>query len=174
MATITNMLVSAAGDLMVGQSHQFAATAIFDDGSYQDVTAAALWNSSVPAVASVDASGLAEAEAEGDTTITATYLGIDGSTVLTVDPAPPPPPPVPTPCALLQQAYVQMGLLMSGQATAAIDTPQLGRVEFTQTTIGNLQRWIQMLAGQCIASGGTLPPGYTYQSRRPISIEALP
>ena len=87
---------------------------------------------------------------------------------------PPATPPATGPCALLQLALGQLGLLMSGQATAAIETPQLGRVEFTRTNVGDLQRLIQTLGAQCAACGGQMPAGYNYLPRRPISIQGWP
>ena len=66
-----------------------------------------------------------------------------------------------------------MALLMSGQATAAIETPQLGRVEFTQANVGNLQRLIDQLAYQCALENGDYCAARRAR-RRPISLEAWP
>jgi len=73
------------------------------------------------------------------------------------------------PCQLLALARQQLFLLMSGQGVAAIETPELGRVEFAASNVADLQRLIDSLAGQCAAAGGQ-PSG----RRRPISVEAWP
>jgi hypothetical protein len=82
-----------------------------------------------------------------------------------------PAPPSPDYCALLAAAQQQMGLLMSGQAVAAIETPLLGRVEYNQTNRGSLQMYIEQLRALCAAQNGQ----YCYgPRRRPISFEACP
>lgn len=72
----------------VGATRQFTATAVFTDNSTRDVTAQATWSSSDSAIAVVLGSagnaGRASAVAEGKTTITATYKGVSGTTVLAV------------------------------------------------------------------------------------------
>jgi gpW len=73
------------------------------------------------------------------------------------------------PCAQLAAAQAQLLLLAGGQATVAIDTPQLGRVEFNKGSIGDLQRMVDMLRAQCAES-----QGITMARRRPISVEAIP
>lgn len=74
-----------------------------------------------------------------------------------------------TPCEVLAQAQAQMFLLMSGGATVAVETPQLGRVEFSPGSIGDLQRLIDLLKAQCAES-----QGLAVARRRPISVEAVP
>jgi trimeric autotransporter adhesin len=72
----------------VGATRQFTATAVFSDNSIRDVTAQATWSSSDSAVSVVLSSGptagRASAVAEGKATITATYKGVSGTTVLAV------------------------------------------------------------------------------------------
>jgi hypothetical protein len=79
------------------------------------------------------------------------------------------PPPL-TPCDLLVLAKSQMIALVSGQAVAEVETPQLGRVVYTKADIPQLQRIIDGLAADCAALTGSTTPG----RRRPISIEAWP
>lgn len=71
-----------------GTSRQFTAIAVFDDATTQDVSAQAEWSSSSPAVATVgngaDDKGLALAVDIGTTTVSASYLGRTGATLLTV------------------------------------------------------------------------------------------
>ncbi len=71
-----------------GLTTQFTAIGVFTDGTTQDLTASAVWNSSNVAVAPISnasgSSGLATNAAIGTTTIGAKYDGITGSTLYTV------------------------------------------------------------------------------------------
>jgi uncharacterized protein YjdB len=72
--------------MTVGQSTQFTATATYGNGSHpttQNITSGLSWVSSTPAVATVDASGVATAVGPGTTTITASAAGFDGPAVST-------------------------------------------------------------------------------------------
>ncbi|MGO9326469.1 MAG: Ig domain-containing protein, partial [Terracidiphilus sp.] len=67
----------------VGQTAQFTATGVFGHGknhpsSTQDLTDTATWTSSVPAVATVSAAGVATGLSAGTTTITASINGFTG------------------------------------------------------------------------------------------------
>lgn len=68
--------------LATGQTVQFTATGTVDHGQHpsssENVTDAVTWTSSAPAVATVNASGLATAVSPGSTTITATMSGFPG------------------------------------------------------------------------------------------------
>jgi len=78
--------------------------------------------------------------------------------------------PLPTdPCQLLQMAQQQMFLLLSGQAVVTLETPQLGRVEYSKADMAGLQRLIDNLTNQCNAQ-----QGLTTSSRKPFSFEAWP
>ncbi len=90
IAGCTNPLVDslavtpATQSLGVGQTVQFTATGTIGHGSNhpsttQDDTDSAIWTSSTPAVASVNATGLATALTAGSTTITATMNGYTGT-----------------------------------------------------------------------------------------------
>lgn len=92
--TVTGAAVSlvevapAAQSIAKGTAQQFAATALFTDGTTQDVTAAAAWTSSDTAIAEVgDAAGtkgLAQGVGVGEAQIRATYLGETDAGTLTV------------------------------------------------------------------------------------------
>ena len=75
-------------NIPVGATRQFTATALFTDNSIRDITASATWSSSDATVAVVASSGptsgRASAVGEGKATITATYKGVSGTTVLSV------------------------------------------------------------------------------------------
>ena len=75
----------------LGTTQQFTATGTYTDGSTQDLTASATWNSSAANVASISnvqgMQGLATSMTVGSSTITATANSISGSTLATVTPA---------------------------------------------------------------------------------------
>jgi gpW len=73
------------------------------------------------------------------------------------------------PCQQLAAAQQQLLLLMSGRATVSVETPQLGRVQFSQGSVADLQRLIDGLTAQCAES-----QGLQSARRRPISIESWP
>jgi len=83
-ATIVSISVSPASvTKAIGQTQRFTATAIYSNGTSQDVTGVATWQSNDVTVVGVsDAAGtegLATALAQGTATITATYQGLKGS-----------------------------------------------------------------------------------------------
>ena len=92
-ATLTNVIVSPANASVQlprrGQgSQQFNATALYSDGSTQDVTQLAAWTSSVSTVATISNQapnqGRTTLISRGVTTINAKYNNVTGSTDLTV------------------------------------------------------------------------------------------
>ena len=84
-ATLLSVAVAPADvSIGVGTTRQFAATGTYDDGTTQDLTAAAIWLTSTPATATISTAGLATAVAKGTTVISATSGGVTGMTTLTV------------------------------------------------------------------------------------------
>ncbi|HYQ02880.1 MAG TPA: Ig-like domain-containing protein [Polyangiaceae bacterium] len=88
-ATVVEIQVTPVQpSVSVGTAVSFAATAIYSDNSTQNVTGQATWTSSTPTVAAISTAngskGQAQALAEGSTTISATFAGTTGSTLLTV------------------------------------------------------------------------------------------
>jgi len=88
--TVVGIVVTPVSpSLNVGQTQQFTATAHFSDGTTQDITASAHWSSSTVGVATINngvsGGGLATAKAIGTTTITATFQGVSGTALLTVN-----------------------------------------------------------------------------------------
>ena len=71
----------------IGVSQQYTASAIYSDGSIQDLVSGATWGSSNPAVASIDSNGLANTLSGGTTTITVTVGAFTDSSTITVVPA---------------------------------------------------------------------------------------
>jgi uncharacterized protein YjdB len=69
-----------------GTTQQFTAVGTFSDGSTQSLPAVT-WSAQPSSIAAIDVSGLASAEAAGNTVITASAGAISGSTSLTVTPA---------------------------------------------------------------------------------------
>src|SRR5208337_5252670 len=66
------------------QTQQFTATGIYSDGSTKDLTASVIWSSSATSIATITSGGNATVLAYGTTIISATFVGITGSTALTV------------------------------------------------------------------------------------------
>lgn len=71
----------------LGVSQQFAATANFSDGSSQDITNVAKWSSSSTSVANITASGFESSSNVGTATISASFGGVNGSSLLAVNAA---------------------------------------------------------------------------------------
>jgi N-acetylneuraminic acid mutarotase len=67
-----------------GLTEQFVATGTFSDTSTADLTNTVTWSSGTPAVATVNATGLARGVATGSATITATSGSVTGRETLTV------------------------------------------------------------------------------------------
>ncbi len=89
-AALTGIDVTpSSASIEVGQSQQFTAMGTFDDDTSRDVTAVVAWSSSVGAIATVDAAGLATGLAVGAATITASSEGVSTGSSLTVTAAPP-------------------------------------------------------------------------------------
>lgn len=87
-ATLTSLAVTPADPTVAaGLTQPFVAIGTFSDGSTQDLTTQVTWSSSNPAVASIDATGLATGLVTGVTTVSASLSGVSGSTTLTVSPA---------------------------------------------------------------------------------------
>lgn len=98
----TNLTVGAIGGAMLqsivitpadatmapGTTRQYAATGGYSDGSTRDLTAQVVWASSNTATATVSnmvtSKGLVSAQSGGNTTLSATFQGVSGSTSLTV------------------------------------------------------------------------------------------
>ncbi|NML63567.1 DUF3494 domain-containing protein [Massilia sp. RP-1-19] len=88
-ASLVNIAVTpATATIALGTTQQFVATAVYSDGSAQDVSTKAAWSSATPAVATVTAaSGNATAVSQGSTVISASFNGKTGAATLTVAPA---------------------------------------------------------------------------------------
>src|SRR6266536_359524 len=87
-ATLVSIAVTPANSSMaVGTTKQFTATGTFTDSSTQDITAVAVWTSSTPTAATINAQGLASSVVTGTTTIGAAFGSVSGSTGLTVSTA---------------------------------------------------------------------------------------
>ncbi|WP_374089793.1 N,N-dimethylformamidase beta subunit family domain-containing protein [Methylomicrobium lacus] len=67
-----------------GTTQQFTATGAYVGGATQNITSQVTWTSATPAVATINASGLASGLSTGTSTISATLGSVNGSTVLTV------------------------------------------------------------------------------------------
>lgn len=65
--------------LALGFNLQLQATGTYSDGSTQDLSASVAWSSSTPGVATVASAGLLSTLSVGDSTIMATFQGVDGT-----------------------------------------------------------------------------------------------
>jgi hypothetical protein len=83
--TVTSITVTGTLSLSaVGQVTQLTATAVMSNGTSQNVTSQATWQSSSSAVATVSSAGVVTAVASGTATITASYQSKSGTLVVTV------------------------------------------------------------------------------------------
>jgi hypothetical protein len=85
-APISITVTPAVLSLGIGGTQQFTATAVFGDGTTQDLTSQVQWVSSAATVALISNSGLANAVGQGTAQITASYEGVSGAATLTVTP----------------------------------------------------------------------------------------
>jgi uncharacterized protein YjdB len=86
-AVLVSIAVTPANrSVAAGQAQQFTATGTYSDGASRDLTAAAVWVSSAPAIATVNAAGLATGVSVGAATISGTFGGMTGNAVLTIPP----------------------------------------------------------------------------------------
>jgi uncharacterized protein YjdB len=88
--TVVNLVVTSIAffgptTVTSGTPTQLMATAMFADGMAQIITNMASWQSSDTGAATVSSSGLVTWVATGTTTITASYLGITGSVVMSAN-----------------------------------------------------------------------------------------
>jgi hypothetical protein len=88
-ATITQIQITPFNPSMpIGFGQALTATALYSDGTKRDVTTAATWTSSDPGSAPVSDTGATKGqvtpEAVAVVTITATYLGVSGTTTVNV------------------------------------------------------------------------------------------
>lgn len=86
-------ITPASPSLAKGTTRQLTATAVYSDGTSQNVTSSANWSSSAPTIASVGNSGsgkgLLTGVNVGSATLTANFQGVDGTTTATVTAATP-------------------------------------------------------------------------------------
>ena len=82
---IQSISVSPAESLsLVGLQNQFTATAVFADGSQQDVTNFSTWSSANPAIATIGSDGISTAVAPGISNIIASFNNASGTAQLAV------------------------------------------------------------------------------------------
>jgi hypothetical protein len=84
--SVTSLVVAPPGAVIpVGQTLQYSATAVFSDGTTQDVTLQSTWASSVPGTATVGSgTGLLTGVAPGALNVTATFNGLTGTVPATI------------------------------------------------------------------------------------------
>jgi uncharacterized protein YjdB len=87
-ATLVSIAVTpATASIAVGAVQQLTATAVYTDGSARDVTTKAAWTSAAPAIATVNAAGLATGASAGTAVVTASFESKSANASLAVLPA---------------------------------------------------------------------------------------
>ena len=82
-ATTTVVIDSGTTTLTaVGESVQLSASETLSDGTSQDITSQATWTSSSPTIIVVSATGVVTAVSLGQSTITATFQGVSGTSAV--------------------------------------------------------------------------------------------
>jgi hypothetical protein len=87
LALVSIAVTPGTASIALGTGQPFVATGTYADNSTLDLTTSATWSSSLPSVATLNATGLATSASIGQTMITATAASIAGSSTLTVTPA---------------------------------------------------------------------------------------
>ncbi len=86
-ATLSSIAIAPPNQTIVrGTTQQFSASGTFNDGSTQDLTSQVTWASGTPAVATINAKGLATGVSTGSSAISAKFGGKTGLTSLNVSP----------------------------------------------------------------------------------------
>jgi Bacterial Ig-like domain (group 2) len=106
--------------IAVGATQQFTATGTYQNSSTADITRSVTWNSATPAVATIDAAGLATGVSAGTSNITATSGAITSNTaVLTVTETPALDQAI-TFAALASKTLAQSPVIVSAQASSGL------------------------------------------------------
>src|SRR5262245_26593937 len=83
--TVNSVAISGTGALTtIGQTAQLSASATLSDGTVQDVTGKATWQSDNPAVVLVTPAGVITGVNFGSTTVKATYQSVTGQLTSTL------------------------------------------------------------------------------------------
>ena len=165
--TLSSIAITpTSATILAGQTKQFKAVGTYSDGSTEDLTIPAPWTSNDTAIATVTSTGLATGVSAGSVVIDCQWEGRFATAALAVTAQ------VYDPCAALATAKAQLAKTVTGGAVRAVETPQLGRVEFANSPSGtaDLMRLINALERECAAATGST----TRVPRGPISIEVDP
>ena len=81
---ITLLISPDSQSIAVGASEMFTANAVYNSGTQRDVTMSGVWTAGDSSVLRVDSPGLVTALAEGQTTLTASYDGVQGQTTVRI------------------------------------------------------------------------------------------
>jgi hypothetical protein len=144
---VTSVVVTPANSTIdVGATQQFTATA--RDANGNPISGKTFeWESSTPAAASINASGLASGHAIGSTTITASVDGVSGSTGLSVT-APPPG---------LQSLTAVGGRLQRAPASTALPVPYVVEARDGVTPLpGVTVLWTVVNGGGTVSTGSVV------------------
>ena len=149
-----------SSSLPVGESEPMTATGSYSDGSTQDLTSSATWNSSQPSIASVNASGDTLAIALGNATITATSGNISGQAQVVVTSA------VPVALNIIPSA---VSLVLGGsRQLQAVATYSDG----TNQDVTGLVQWSSIPSNIVSVSSGGLSTGVQVGSATIFAVES--
>jgi hypothetical protein len=115
----------ASPSIRLGTTEQFAAIGTLSDSSTENLTSQVTWSSNSTGVASLSAAGLATGLAPGASTISATFDGITGTTVLNVTPPQPVTVTVVQPVFNKKHRVIEILVTFSGSVNAS----EAGNVE---------------------------------------------
>ena len=156
MPTLTSIAVAPATvSLAVGANQQLTVTGTFSDGSTDDVSSEATFTSNDAAVASVSATGLVTAVAEGMATIVADVGGTTGTMTVTV--TPPPPPMLESIAVAPETATIDVGATQQLTVTGTFDDSSTSDQTSEATFMSNAMAVATVSAGGLITgvSAGT-------------------
>ena len=146
-ALMSIAVTPANSSFALGTTLSFTATGTYSDGSTLDLTNTAVWSIANPAIATINAQGVAASVALGGTTVTATLGSIAGSTSVTVTPAVlssiAVTPAIPSIAAGVTQQFTATGTFTDGSTqniTATVawssDTPSVATISNAAGTVG--------------------------------------
>jgi PKD repeat protein len=140
--TLVSIAVTPANpSFALGTTEQMTATGTFDDGSTLDITSSVTWTSQHPTIATVNSQGLATSVHVGNSRVTASLSGINGSTRLTITAAAlvsiAVTPAMPSIALGMPQQFTATGTFTDGSSQNITTTVQWSSSAATVATISN-------------------------------------
>lgn len=143
-ATVVSISISPGSpSVRKSKTLQLAATGTYSDGTQQDVTALAAWETAQPTIAAISSSGLVTGMAPGNAQVSAVYQSVTGTDMVTIQPP-----------ALISIAISPSNLALGkGQSFQLTATGSFG--DGTQQDLTNVVNWTTNLPNIAfVAVGG--------------------